>query len=82
MLQLKDSNSLTYSHVNNFLSKHRKDEFELSDFTIDEKIANINPKLWEAMHILTRSMSERKVVKTSLLSKHTKLSKDSSYFVQ
>ena len=48
--------------------KTQKDEFELSDFNIDEQIENID----QAIHVLTRSMSERNRVKTSSLSKHTK----------
>jgi len=70
---------LNDSHINSFLSKHKKEEFELSDFNIDEQIEQINPKLWEAIHLLTRSMSERKGVKTSSLSKHTK--KIRRYFI-
>ena len=65
---LNDLNSLACSYINTYLKKHRKDEFELSNFNIDEQIENIDPKLWEALHLLRRSNG----VKTSSLTKHTK----------
>ena len=69
---LNQLNSLACSHINSYLRQHRKDEFELSTLTIDAQIENIDPRLWEALMLLTRSMSEGYGVKTSLLSKHTK----------
>ncbi len=67
-----DWNSLACSHISSYLRQHRKDEFELSSLAIDDQIDKIDPKLWEAIQLLTRSKSERHGVKSSLLTKHTK----------
>ncbi len=69
---LNNLNSLACSHINTYLRQYKKDKFELSTLTIDEQIDKIDPMLWEAIQILTRSTSEKFGVTTSSLSKHTK----------
>ena len=45
-----------------FLSWHSKEEFDFTNFNSDEHIAEIDPKLWEAICLLTRFASEKKGV--------------------
>lgn len=64
----------TCSHINTFLSKHNKSEFELEDIDIDKLIEDIDPKLWEMVCVLTKSglTSRSKINDPSSQSYHTK----------
>ena len=55
-------NSQACSHINSFLTNYRKDNFELVDLNIDKQIEQLDPRLWEAVCLLTRSVSEKRGV--------------------
>ena len=57
---LDDLNRRACSHVTNYLAKYSKQQFEFVDLDFDSEIEGIDPKLWEAICLLTKSASERK----------------------
>ena len=57
---LDDLNTRACSHITNYLTKYDKQQFEFVDLDIDKEIEATDPKLWEAICLLTRSTSERK----------------------
>jgi len=68
---LDDLNHRACSHI---LSQNRKDNFELSDTSIKNLIAEIDPTLWEAICTLTMSPAEKKESATiTSRTEHTKL---------
>ena len=73
---LNDLNSLACAHINSYTPRHSKEEFNFAEFNIDQQIGEIDPKLWEAICLLTRSASERKgvskVTEPTSASFHTK----------
>ena len=71
---LTEINQRACLHINSFLISNKKHNFELSDTTIKELIADIDPILWEAICLLTTSPWEKKdTTKVSPKTKHTKL---------
>ena len=56
---LDDLNVRACTHVTKYLHENKKSTLELVDVNIDEQIQNIDQQLWEAVCMLTRSMSER-----------------------
>ena len=73
---LDDLNSRACSHIASYLSKCEKQPFNFLDLDIDKEIENTDPKLWEAICLLTRSTSERKglakVIDPSSTAHHSK----------
>ena len=59
---LNDLNSRACAQINSYTPRHSKEEFNFAEFNIDQQIGEIDPKLWEAICLLTRSASERKGV--------------------
>ena len=57
---LEDLNRCACLHITKYLAKYSKQQFEFVDFNIDAKIEATDPKLWEAICLLTRSTSEKK----------------------
>ena len=57
---LDDLNTRACSHITSYLSKYENEPFDFLDLDIDKEIENTDPKLWEAICLLTRSISERK----------------------
>lgn len=57
---LQDLNSRACSHIQSFLNQYSKQEFNMADLNIPQLIADIDPKLWEAVCLLTMSVSEKK----------------------
>ena len=75
---LDDLNTRACSHITSYLSKRNKQNFEFVDLDIDKEIEGTDPKLWEAICLLSRSTSERrgisKVTNPSSRAYHTKKS--------
>ena len=67
---LEDLNELARSHINTYLKDINKDDFDMSSIDIDHHLQKVNPKLWEAICMLTKSASNES--KLSALTKHTK----------
>ena len=57
---LDDLNTRTCLHITNYLAKDDKQQFDFVDLDIDKETEGTDPKLWEAISLLTRSTSERK----------------------
>jgi hypothetical protein len=57
---LNDLNSRACSHIASYLTKCEEKPFNFLDLSIKKEIENTDPKLWEAICLLTRSTSERK----------------------
>ena len=57
---LDDLNTRACLHITSYLSKHNKQNFEFVDLDIDKEIEGTDPKLWEAICLLSRSTSERR----------------------
>ena len=50
---LDDLNTRACSHITSYLSKHNKQNFEFVDLDIDKEIEGTDPKLWEAICLLS-----------------------------
>jgi len=50
---LVDLNTCACSHITSYLSKHNKQNFEFVDLDIDKEIEGTDPKLWEAICLLS-----------------------------
>ena len=79
---LDDLNTRACSHVASCVSKYEHQPFDFLDLDIDKEIESTDPKLWEAVCLLTRATSEQKglakVTDCSTGAHHTK--KNSSIF--
>ena len=64
--QLDHINRVVHSQIKTFLAKDAQSPFEYGEITLDDLIQQIDPQLWNAICLLTRSTSElRGTSKTS-----------------